>query len=129
VEKAGDVPIVIDLRTLGSNNSIYADRSVEAHARATRLIRDLLTAIYEELLEKITHPKSALNTDGMDQAIDALAGCVKSVVATSEQQDRNKGTKADELEVQADVSGKISLAGPEVAAAAKANERFQERDE
>lgn len=128
-EKKGDIPIVIDLRTLGSNNSIYSDLSVEAHARATRLIRDLITAIHDELFDRLTHPKSALNTSGMDKAIDALANSVKSVVVTSEQQERKASATGNAQDIQTSAAGKISATNPAFSASANAGESHEENEE
>lgn len=128
-EKSGDIPIVIDLRTLGSNNSIYSDQSLEAHARATRLIRDLITGVHDGLVEKLTHPKSSLKAKGIDEALGALANSVKSVVVTSEQKDRRAGAAVSTQDVQASATGRLSVRSADVSFSAGARESREERGE
>lgn len=120
----GEVPCVIDLRTLGSNNSIYADQSVSASSRATTLIRDLISAIHDHLLDSYTDPKSRLKDKGLAKALDELQSCVKSVVVTEHSETRGKLSQTDAARVQANgeltisalpALGKLST-GAEVAA-------------
>lgn len=92
--KRKEIPLMIDLRTLGSNNSIYSDPSIPANVRATTLIRDLMTAIYEEMCDRYTEPQSPLNARDFDEYLDRLIGCVKSVVVN--QQIETRVTNYDE---------------------------------
>src|SRR5277367_351389 len=44
IRDAGGYPIYLDLRTIGSNGSIYGDQQKSRSERATRLILDVLEA-------------------------------------------------------------------------------------
>lgn len=103
----GDVPCVIDLRTLGSNNSIYADQSVSASSRATTLIRDLISAIHDQLVDSYTDPKSKLRDKRLVKELDELQSCVKNVVVTEHSETRGKLSQTDAAKVQA--SGELTI--------------------
>jgi Cdc6-like AAA superfamily ATPase len=49
--EAGGFPIYIDLRTIGSNGSIYGDQQKPLSERATQLILDVLEAMESELMQ------------------------------------------------------------------------------
>ncbi|HWX48155.1 MAG TPA: hypothetical protein VNZ61_08885 [Roseomonas sp.] len=104
----GDFACSIDLRTLGSNNSIYSDLSVPASVRATTLIRDLLSNIHFRVLDFYTDPRSRLNDKALYTAIEGLQSCVKTVVVTEQQQSRGKVSRADALKMQAGGEAKLS---------------------
>lgn len=105
----GEVPCVIDLRTLGSNNSIYSNTSIPPHVRVTTLIRDLLTAIHDRILDLYTEPKSELFGEGLVEALDGLSACVRTVVVADSQETRGKSS--------ADVTAS-SMVGGEIKASA-----------
>lgn len=77
--RQGDMACSIDLRTLGSNNSIYSDQSMAPHIRATILIRDLLTDIHDKMLGEYTAPHSTL-PKGLAEKLESLQRCVKTVL-------------------------------------------------
>jgi hypothetical protein len=52
--KRHDLAIQIDLRSVGSNSYIYIDESLGVAERATRLLRDFVSAIHDKLLEEVT---------------------------------------------------------------------------
>ena len=49
VDNKGDHPIYIDLRSIGSNGSIYSDSERSLVERASTLLIDVLGALYDEL--------------------------------------------------------------------------------
>jgi hypothetical protein len=104
----GDIACSIDLRTLGSNNSIYADHSIPASSRATTLVRDFLTAIHSHLMDFYTEPKNKLKIRDFPEALDMLQDCVKSVVVTEQQETRGKLSQTEAAKLQA--TGEFSLA-------------------
>jgi hypothetical protein len=53
VESKGHVPILIDMRTLGSSGGIYADPELPISERASRLLVDTLVEIHAQLLDFI----------------------------------------------------------------------------
>jgi len=105
--KAGDVPCSIDLRTVGSNNSIYSDNSIAANVRATTLIRDLLSAIHMELMDYYTSPKSKIKDKRFTEALDRLHACVKTVVVNETQETRGKSVQSEAEAVRA--AGEVKI--------------------
>jgi Cdc6-like AAA superfamily ATPase len=63
VEKTNERPIYIDLRSVGSNGSIYSDGSRPLAERASTLILDVLNAVHGELY--------VLAVQALDKALDA----------------------------------------------------------
>jgi hypothetical protein len=118
---AGDVACVIDLRALGSNNSIYADQSLEPSVRATRLVRDLISAIHDRLLDQYTDPKSPFRGNGLDRSIDALSASVKTVVVSETQETRIRTASSEAASIASGVGADISATGPKLSTHANAN--------
>src|SRR5438093_566579 len=50
----GDLPIYVDMRTIGSTGGIYSDESIPLAERATILLMDTLGAIHERVLDFVT---------------------------------------------------------------------------
>jgi hypothetical protein len=48
--REGDLPVYVDLRTVGSNGGIYGDSSLPLAARGTQLLIDVLEAVHRRLL-------------------------------------------------------------------------------
>lgn len=117
----GDVPCFIDLRMLGSNNSIYSDGSITPHARATTLIRDLLTAIHDKLLDRFTEPKSTFSGLGLEDSLDKLSACVKTVVVTESQETKGKISNDTAASIMAGGDFKASITGVEGSVKTEAN--------
>ncbi len=60
---ARDVPPVVDLRTLGSDNSIHTDGNLDSGIYATRRVRDLISTIRDRLLDHGTLGAVRMLTD------------------------------------------------------------------
>lgn len=65
----GDIALFVDLRTIGSNGSIYTDQSLSLSERATRLLVDVVRTLYDELLEYATSASAVITpgTNPFDQ--------------------------------------------------------------
>lgn len=77
VETKGERSIYLDLRSVGSNGSIYSDSSKSLHERASTLILDVISGLYDELyrlaLEIIErHPSPEELTRRLDALQEAL---------------------------------------------------------
>jgi len=70
--KANELPIFIDMRTIGSSVGLFADETVPIAERATRLLRDTLAAIHNNLYELATSPGETLNLASVGPQLDAL---------------------------------------------------------
>ncbi|WP_170530371.1 ORC-CDC6 family AAA ATPase [Ruegeria arenilitoris] len=108
VTAKGGLAISIDLRTLGSNNSIYSDRNLDAGARATRLVRDLISTVHEKLLERITDPRSKYGGKAIEHSLDKLANCVKTILISETQQVRRQTASDRSVKAELKGSGQIS---------------------
>ncbi len=117
--KNNNLPIVLDLRTIGSNSYIYTDESQAIEYRATLLLRDFVTALHDGLLDAATAPDSIVDVRKLSILIDKLGAAIKEVVVrdTVERKSSDKdGTEtvfAGEGNVKASAlgaegSGKIS---------------------
>lgn len=95
----GDLSLLIDLRTIGSNNSIYSDSSINPGSRATTLIRDLIYSLHYGILEIYTDPKSKLKNKNIPSALDEFQACVKSVIVTETQETRGKISQAEAIKL------------------------------
>ncbi|MCQ0034649.1 hypothetical protein [Burkholderia glumae] len=87
----GDLPIYIDMRTIGSSVGIFGDDSIPLSERATRLLRDTLAAIHGKLFEYAVENSGHLNLGVVGEQLDAF------IEASTETQ--VSGTVADEAQV------------------------------
>lgn len=74
----GDVPVQIDLRTLGSTGGIYSDPSLPVSERATRLLTDLLWAIHDGIMERALESETT-DLAALQPRIDAFRESISSV--------------------------------------------------
>lgn len=138
VKKRGDHAIYLDLRSIGSNGSIYSDPNRSLAERASTLILDVLNAVTYELysiaLEKLDGAPSqeaiATRLDDLTSAVTAIK--VVGTVDTSVETKQSEGAKAKssagatlgktpgieaklehEAESKSDVSEKTSRSGTE----------------
>jgi Cdc6-like AAA superfamily ATPase len=80
VSKRGEYPVYIDLRSVGSNGSIYNDGSRPLAERASTLVVDVLNALYDELysvaltaIDRAPHPEQiTLRLDDLSAAIQSV---------------------------------------------------------
>lgn len=80
---SGDIPIRVDLRTLGSTGGIYSDTSVPLPERATRLLVDLLWAVYNAILEHVIEHGS-FDLVALQPRLDDLAESISKVRVVGE---------------------------------------------
>ncbi len=108
---AGDLPVYIDLRIVGSSTGIFADDKIPLPERGTRLLRDILSSIHTQLLQY------AVDNDDLDLSVvgnqlDAFLDAATHVEivggdVTSERRLANDATEA----LKADMGGKLGLQG------------------
>jgi hypothetical protein len=121
-KSTGAISCFIDLRKMGSNNSIYADENLPHHHRATILIRDLLSGIHDKLMEAYTDPKANF-PHRFSFELEKLANCVKNVVVTEVVEQRSKSANIEKIAGSVFIKGKASLlkTSAEAEASAKAS--------
>ena len=76
---AKNIPISIDMRTIGSSAGLYSDHTIPLSERATRLLRDTALAIHEKILEAYTAPGNQQFGTNIIQALDKLAEAASAV--------------------------------------------------
>lgn len=81
VESKGHIPILIDMRVLGSSGGIYADPTISLSERATRLLVDTFTEIHTKLLQFIWDESSDnLNKEELLPLMDNLVDHISEVL-------------------------------------------------
>lgn len=78
----GQIGILIDLRTIGSNSYLYQNQDRSLADRATLLLRDFVTALHDGLLEEITDPQKSYKITRFSQLLDGLGNSVREVIVT-----------------------------------------------
>ena len=76
VNKKAQLPIYIDLRKIGSTGNIYSDPEIPFTERGTRLLCDVLTAIYEVLSEYVIGKPENIDPDAyssLENFIDSIS--------------------------------------------------------
>ncbi|MFI4933252.1 MAG: hypothetical protein ACHP7N_01420 [Caulobacterales bacterium] len=111
VEGRGERAIYLDLRSIGSNGSIYSDGGRAMSERASTLVVDVLGGLYDELygltLERIDqHPNPGELTRRLDRLQEALSTIRIAGTAEVEQTDTGSAKES------AGLSGKISTGKP-----------------
>lgn len=70
---AGRVAVMLDMRTIGSSGGLYSDASVPLAERATRLLRDTLSALHDAILEEACRADpAAVDLSACGDALDDL---------------------------------------------------------
>lgn len=99
VSKSGDHAVYIDLRSIGSNSSIYSDTARSLADRASTLIVDVLGAVYDELLTvALSVIDQAPNPEQITSRIDDLGSAISAVRisgSVEEEQETKTSTSAD----------------------------------
>lgn len=78
-QNAGDVAVYLDLRSVGSNGSIYNDQTKSHSQRATPLLLDVLGAMHEELLKVAIELAQEIDLSKVGPKLDDLANAISSV--------------------------------------------------
>lgn len=83
-KQAGDMAIYVDMRTIGSSVGVFSDDSLSVAERATRLLRDVLANIHNQLYEAAISNADRLNLGEIGNQLDALydAATATEVVGT-----------------------------------------------
>jgi hypothetical protein len=93
-KKAGDIPVYVDLRYIGSSGGLYADPTIPIPQRATRLLLDVLGSVHESLFAYAID--AAMDLGAVGPALDALASSATEVEVLGETQVESKQTEGNE---------------------------------
>jgi hypothetical protein len=116
----GDLAVYIDCQNIGSNQSIYDDRSLPLAERATRLLIDVCAALHAGLLDIFTDPVSKWDVSAVAPLLDAFVQAISEV--------RVIGTIETENSVQTALSSKNS-SGVELSVAKAPSAKLSSNDE
>jgi hypothetical protein len=107
-KKKGEMALLLDLRTIGSNSYIYTDESLSLSERATHLLRDFLSALHDALLDQITAPRSGHDVNRLSPLIDRLGNAVKEVIVRETVERKHVDAGSSESTVGAEGTAKAS---------------------
>ncbi|MBD2724171.1 ORC-CDC6 family AAA ATPase [Hymenobacter armeniacus] len=100
-ETKGDIPVYIDMRTIGSSGGIYSDASIPTHERATRLLQDVLISFHNSLRDYFSNnlrsydPAIALTlVDELSSAITEVAVVGNTTIETNTSNSRERTNSA-----------------------------------
>jgi hypothetical protein len=94
--QAGDICVYVDMRTIGSSVGLFADDTIPVAERATRLLRDTLTAIHDRLYSVAIEKAEHLNLGEVGQHLDAFIDAATEtqvIGATVEEENATRGSK------------------------------------
>lgn len=83
IQRKGDISILVDMRTIGSNGGIYADVNIPVGERATRLMVDTYLAIHEQILEYVLDCE-AIDLSQVTPKLDRFAESATEISVTGD---------------------------------------------
>ena len=95
----GDICVYVDMRTVGSAIGLFADDSIPLSERATRLLRDTLSAIHGQLFEVAIENSDSLNLAEVGTQLDAFLDAATETTVTGPVTDeitKNDSAKREE---------------------------------
>lgn len=105
VQQQNEVAIYIDLRTVGSNGSIYADTSRPLAERASNLLSDVVSAIQSELeAVAIDHIDTHHNPEILTRLVDELRNSITTMKIVGSVSEQNASSSEHAKEVKASLS-------------------------
>lgn len=113
IENTGDVPVYVDLRTIGSADGTYTDSDLSLALRGTQLLVDTLETIHDQLLT-VAFGYEIGDQSALLLALDALAEAATAVEVVGEVEQETKfGDSADSslgVELTVSPNAKVSAA-------------------
>ncbi len=109
VENKSEIPVFLDMRTIGSNGSIYSDQSRPLVERASVLLSDALTGLTNEfygialkVIAEHPHPQE------VTRRLDALQASISTVRINGEVSEETTVASAEHDELKSGVSIELS---------------------
>lgn len=103
VEGTGDIPIYLDLRTIGSTGGLYANTALSPAQRGTQLLVDTLEAVHDRLFAFAAESGST-DQDTLLRGLDALVSAATEVEVIGETEQEQTFGGALEREYSAELS-------------------------
>ncbi|WP_165906307.1 hypothetical protein [Streptomyces sp. Z26] len=89
----GDVPIYLDLRTVGSPEGLFLGEEVKPTERASRLLVDLLNQFHASLMEAVLEDDDLIADVALISKLDALLDSISTVRVSGEIEVSNEGER------------------------------------
>ena len=94
VGSSGNVPVYVDLRTVGSPEGLFQGEIVHPTERAARLLVDMLTHMHEALLEAALNDDRLIVDTQFVNNLDSLLEAISSIRVTGEVEVRKEDERA-----------------------------------
>lgn len=117
---AGELPIFVDMRMIGSSAGLFADDSVPIAERATRLLRDTLAAIHNSLYQMATAPEEILNLAAVGVQLDALYEAATQTQVVGTVSTEIQFSQGERIEASSSISASLSPSAATLAASGAA---------
>lgn len=117
----GDLPVYVDLRSIGSSGGIYGDTATPLTERGTRLLIDTLAAIHDGILDQVVRRDEEFNLAEVGPILDGLADALTEVAIVGEVEQTDTAEAASGSEDHQEVRFGLSR-NPELAYTASAGE-------
>lgn len=96
-ERRGDYSLYIDLRSIGSNGSIYSDREKTHAQRATPLLLDVMQAIHEALFTIVIDSAEEFDLSRTGPLLDAFADAISEVEVVGTIESSSESTESENI--------------------------------
>lgn len=116
VVRSGDISIYIDLRSVGSNGSIYGDRDLGYARRATPLLLDVLGAIHDSLLQLVVENSALYDLSVIGPRLDELADAISTVQVVGSVEKTTENTSTETEQIGADFAVSANAKAPSFSA-------------
>jgi hypothetical protein len=113
-KKKGDIPVYVDLRSIGSTGGIYSDQGIPFHERATRLLMDTLAAVHDELMNIALDDSLTINLGKVGPILDELAESITEITVRGDLEQERAEESVQTTE--AGCSAKFEMASRGIAA-------------
>jgi hypothetical protein len=84
VKRNGDIPVYLDLRTVGSPEGLFLGEEIKHTERASRLLVDLLNQFHDALMAEILEDDQLVTNETLISKLDALLDSLSSVKISGE---------------------------------------------
>jgi hypothetical protein len=110
VRERGDLPIVADMRTIGSTGGIYADNSLSISERGTRLLCDTLARVHDGITDyalELSY-QGGIDTTRTFQLLDRLGEAITEVVVVGEREEEHRRSDTTKTSTSAKLDVSLS---------------------
>ena len=120
--KHGNIPVYLDLRSIGSNGSIYSDTSKTPSQRATPLLFDVLQCLHDILLNIAIDLAEELDLSEIGPHLDRLADSISTLQVVGTVESGNESTSGSSSKTGLGAELSLSKGVPESKFSIKADD-------